>query len=65
MLEDLVKHMYDGGLVTHSDWSETDYITIKNGEFVDEFGGEFVISPWMLNDLGFNKKEIDDENWTK
>lgn len=49
-IEELVPYMTRGGKITHEEWGEGEYITIKNGYFVDENGDDFVISPNLLVD---------------
>jgi hypothetical protein len=45
-----VYHMVNGGKVRLDYWDEDEYITIKNGEFVDNWGEQFVISPFMFEE---------------
>lgn len=61
-LEELIEFMYRDGKVTHVDWNDSDYITIKHGEFVDENGNSFCLSPWMLHDLEFIKVKEESDN---
>jgi hypothetical protein len=56
-LDELLISMYHGKRVTHEDWLYYEYITIGNGEFVDEEGELFVISPWMIHDMRFGIME--------
>jgi hypothetical protein len=52
-LDELLLFMYNGGKVIHEDWSEGEWITIKDGEFMTETGKEFTLSPWMIESLNF------------
>jgi hypothetical protein len=45
-----VQHMVDGGKVRLDYWEEDEYITIKNGEFIDNWEQEFVMSPFMFEE---------------
>lgn len=45
-----VRHMVNGGKVRLDYWDEDEYITIKNGEFIDNWGQEFVMSPFMFEE---------------
>jgi len=45
--------MVDGAKVAHYDWELNEYIQIIEGEFYDETGDLFTLSPWMLNDSSF------------
>ena len=49
-IEELVPYMTKGGKIAHEEWCDDEYITIKNGYFVDENGDDFVISPNLLVD---------------
>ena len=42
--------MVNGGKVRLDYWDEDEYITIKNGEFIDNWGQEFVMSPFMFEE---------------
>lgn len=53
-LNQLIMFMYKGGKITHEDWCEDEWITIKNGEFITESGGNFIVSPWMIRDDRFS-----------
>lgn len=52
-LDNLLMFMYKGGKITHEDWCEDEWVTIKDGEFITESDGEFVVSPWMIRDNRF------------
>lgn len=56
-LNQLIMFMYKSGKITHEDWSDDEWITIKDGEFVNESNSIFTISPWMIQDCGFKKME--------
>lgn len=47
-IEGFIPYMTRGGKITHEDWCEGEYITIKNGYFVNENGDDFIISPNLL-----------------
>ena len=49
-----VEYMRDGGKVRLDYWENGESLSIKNGEFEDENGKLFAISPFMF-----------DENWLK
>jgi len=52
-LIDLIDVMVSGAKVAHYDWELNEYIQIIEGEFYDETGDLFTLSPWMLNDSSF------------
>lgn len=52
-LEELLPEMRKGAKVAHYDWDLDEHITIKDGEFCNEAGNLFTLSPWMLDDSMF------------
>lgn len=52
---DLLNFMRNGGRIQHEEWCETEYLTIKDGELVDEDGELFTISPWLIDNNGWSK----------
>lgn len=54
-LDKATELMYIGVKITHEDWIESEWITIDQGEYYDENGELFNISPWMLTDNNFKK----------
>lgn len=56
-IDKLLTFMYSGGKISHEDWAEGEWISIKNGEFITESGNEFTISPWMICNNKFGKYE--------
>lgn len=53
VFEDLIHQMKVGQKVSHGDFLDGEYITIKDGYFVDENGKDFSIAPWFFYDYNF------------
>lgn len=60
-LQELMDEMKMGGKVSHIEFEDGEFITIKNEMFVNQSDKEMKIKPWMLEDEDFFLLEEQDE----